>query len=90
MKHRGECGGGNESASRAPAAGGRGAPPPGEDGAKCDVSKKAMVCERDSTERGARAPTGGEGAKGDGWGCRAKGARGRPRKYTAIYRLSAN
>lgn len=26
---------------------------------------------RDQTERGARAPTGGEGAKGDGWGCRA-------------------
>ena len=38
---------------------------------------------RDETEREARAPTGGEGAKGDGWGRRANGARGWPRKYTA-------
>lgn len=42
-----------------------------------------VTIQRDETERVARAPTGGEGAKGGGWGCRAKGARGRPRSICA-------
>lgn len=54
-KNYGECGGGNESASRAPAAGGRGAPPPGEDGAMTRrAAKEQQQQRRQSTPVGGR------------------------------------
>ena len=50
---------------------GKGGPTPRRGRRKSDGRKEAMKSERVQTERVARAPTGGEGAKGDGWGCRA-------------------
>ena len=51
------------------------------------VNRGAGTRLRDPTERVARAPTGGEGATGVGGGAAPTGARGWPRKYTAINSL---
>lgn len=50
---------------------GKGGPTPRRGRRKSLSRLRAQPCERVQTERVARAPTGGEGAKGDGWGCRA-------------------